>query len=524
MKIRWISLASTAAILSLAGPASAQITPLLVPKGKLRVDILGQFQNWDHRYNDGTREEAAADFNRSTMDRRFVPGLGAAEDHLKKITGLTNLSLSLGKSTSSYLVNYGTTGFGGALGLTRRITLHGMVPIIAVKIEPRFLVDTTGGNATINPASLLAANPSAAAQTNAFLSQLSAALTTLRTRIAAGTYQSDPATELLAETTLARGEALQAELAALLQATDGYFTPRAGTDVGRAVQQVISDFQAQLRTLNITTFSQQPALLTSPFSADLFDTYLTGDKGPIASRSLTEVPALSYLGDVEIGVSFGLVDHFPSNRIGAGFRAVLDATVRLRTAKLDSPDRFMDLGTGDRQPDVDVSLVADYVAHRLGVRLSGGYNLQLPGNQNRRVSRFDAPIAPLATLAGVRRDPGDVIRVSAQPFFRLATYLSLFGSVDYWNKGRDKFTYAAGQPAIDGVDIGVLADGSASDALMLAGGISFSHSGFNKRGEFKLPMDASLRYQRIGRSRTGLVPDAASLRIDLRFYGRIFGR
>lgn len=522
MKIRWISLAS-AAILSLAGSATAQITPLLVPKGKLRVDILGQFQNWDHRYNDGTREEAAADFNRSTMDRRFVPGLGAAEDHLKKITGLTNLSLSLGKSTSSYFVNYGTTGFGGALGLTRRITLHGMVPIIAVKIEPRFLVDTTGGNATINPASLLAANPSATAQTNAFLSQLASALNTLKARIAAGAYQSDPATELLAETTLARGEALQAELAALLQSTDGYFTPRAGTDVARAVQQVISDFQAQLRVLNITSFNQQPALLSSPFSAEFFDSYLTGDKGPIASRGLTEVPALSYLGDVEIGVSYGLIDHFPSNRIGAGFRAVVDATIRLRTAKLDSPDRFMDLGTGDRQPDVDVSLVADYVSHRLGVRMSGGYNLQLPGNQTRRVTRFDAPIAPLATLAGVRRDPGDVIRISAQPFFRLATYLSLFGSVDYWNRMRDKFTYAAGQPPVEGVDIGVLADGSASDALMLAGGISFTHSGFNKRGETKLPMDASIRYQRIARSRTGLVPDAASVRIDLRFYGRFFG-
>ena len=60
--------------------------------------------------------------------------------------------------------------------------------------------------------------------------------------------------------------------------------------------------------------------------------------------------------------------------------------------------------------------------------------------------------------------------------------------------------------------------------LMLAGGLSFSHSGLNKRGETKLPMDASVRYQRIARSSTGLVPDASTVRVEVRFYGRIFGR
>ena len=524
MKTWRIALASMVIATALSVPAAtAQITPLLVPKGRIRVDLLGQFQSWDHRFNDGTKEEAAGDFNRSVMDRRFVPGLGAAEDHLRKITGLNNLALSLGKSTSSYLVNYGTTGFGGAFGLTRRITLHGMVPIIEVKIEPRFLIDSSG-NATFNPASALAANPFAAGQTAQFLTQLAAALNALRTKLAAGEYHKDPALELLAQSTLARGEELRAELAALLQAPDGYFAPRAASDAGRAVFQAIADFRTELEALNITSLNQQPALSSSPFSADLFDTYLTSASGPIRSRPLTEVPSLSHLGDIEVGVSFGLVDHFPSARIGAGFRAVVDATVRLRTAKLDSPDRFMDLGTGDRQPDVDVSVVADYASRRLGVRMSGGYNLQLPGNQNRRVSRYDAPIAPLNTLAAVQRDPGDVIRVSAQPFFRLATYLSLFGSVDFWKRQRDTYSYVAGQPAIAGVDIDVLADGSASDALMLAGGISYSHTGFTKRGEMKLPMDASIRYQRIARSKSGILPDASSVRIDLRFYRRVFGR
>ena len=517
------SLASMVAATALTVPAAAQITPLLVPKGRLRIDLVGQFQNWNLRFNDGVKEEAAADFNRSVMDRRFVPGLGAAEDHVRKITGLANLSLSLGKSTSSTFVNYGTTGFGGAYGLTRRLTIHGLVPIIQVKIESRFLVDSSG-NATLNPASDLAGNPIAAQQIVAFLGQLGAALNALRAKLAAGFY-TDPTQELLAQTTLARGDAIFTELVGLLAAADSYFAPRAGSDAGKAVAQALTDLRTTLQSLLVDVSRLgQPSFGASAFTADQFDTFLTNSTGPIASRPLTEVPALSYLGDVEVGMSFGLIDHYPASKIGTGLRAVVDATVRLRTAKLDSPDRFMDLGTGERHPAVDLSLVADYTSRRLGVRLSGGYNLQLPGNQNRRVSRYDDPIAPLNTLAGVRRDPGDVIRISAQPFFRLATYLSLFGSVDYWKRRRDKFTYVDGQPPIAGVDINVLADGTSTDMLMLAGGISFAHSGLNKRGETRLPMDASVRYQRIARSSTGLVPDASTVRVEVRFYGRIFGR
>jgi len=206
-----------------------------------------------------------------------------------------------------------------------------------------------------------------------------------------------------------------------------------------------------------------------------------------------------------------------------GIRTVLDGTVRLRTAQLDRPDRLFDVGTGDRQPDVELSLVTDLAVGRLGARLTGGYNLQLPGNQNRRVTPRDQPIAPATSLAGVRRDPGDVLRLSAQPFFRLAPYLMLYGGVDYWSRGVDEYSYVAGQPDIEGVDLAVLADGSESTFITVNAGLTYSHSGIDKLGRRKLPMDASFRYQRIVRSQTGILPDAHLVRIDLRFYTRLFG-
>lgn len=501
---------------------AAQITPITVPKNKLRLDFMGQLQSYDWRWNDGSRTEAAAAFNR-LMDASFIPRLAEAERRVRAITGRADLSLNVGRSTASQLVNLGTTGFGGAYGLTKTITIHGMVPLIAVKVAPRVLVDSTGSNAGFNPASEAFGNVLGRSQTSSFLSVLRVAISSLRTRITAGAYDTDPALRQAADQALIRGQLLDSELTALLQAGSADFAPRDNSEAGQLILAAINAFRNTLRSLGVTMGTGTPAFAAQGLDYDRFDNYLTNPDGTIGMRPINDIPALSFLGDIEVGVAVAVIDRFPSTTFGSGLRAVVDATVRLRTAKLDNPDRPFDVGTGDRQPDVELSLTADYVKGRLGARFTGGYNLQLPGNQNRRITRYDAPIAPKTTLAGVRRDPGDVIRVSAHPFFRLAPYLSFFAGADYWTKGRDRFGYALGQTEIVGVNVDVLGDGTHSDALLLSGGLSYSHAGLSKLGALGLPMDASFRYERIARSTKGIIPDVHSVRIDLRFYTRLLG-
>lgn len=520
--IAWLIYAT--GTLALGSPLGAQILPLTMPKSKLRLDFLGQLQSYDYRWREGSRDEAAGDFHR-LMDASFVPGLAAAEQRVRKITGRTDLSLNLGRSTASQLVNLGTSGFGGAYGLTKAITIHGMVPLIAVKIAPRIVIDSAGSTAGFNPASGPFGNAAGRNQTALFLSSLRAAVTALRTKIAAGTYDTDPARRQAADQALIRGELLETELTGLLQDAAADFVPRDGSQAGQLILAAITAFRATLQSLDVTNLTtvQPPAFAGQGLDYQGFENFLTNADGSIGMRPIDDIPALSYLGDIEVGVAVAVIDHFPTAKLGSGFRAVIDGTVRLRTAKLDSPDRLFDLGTGDRQPDVEVSLTADYVRGRLGARFTGGYNVQLPGNQNRRVTRYDSPIVAKTSLAGVRRDPGDVLRLSAHPFFRLAPYLSVYVGADYWTKGRDGFVYVPGQPEIAGVDIGVLGDGTASDALQVSGGLSYSHAGLNKRGGTGLPMDASFRYERIARSRKGILPDIHSVRIDLRFYTRLLG-
>jgi hypothetical protein len=298
--------------------------------------------------------------------------------------------------------------------------------------------------------------------------------------------------------------------------------PTASSAPGAALLAAIQQLRADLAAAGISSFTAPLNLPTARAGMDDFTAYLVDPAGPIAGQPLDDTPYFTLLGDIEVGAAIALVNRFPASRIGSGFRAVLDATVRLPTAELDRPDRFLDLGNGDRQLDVDVNLTTDVALGRFGLRMAGGYNLQLAGTQSRRVSAPDQPIAPAATLAQVRRDPGDVIRFSARPFLRLATYLSLYGAVDYWSRGTDQYGYLAGQTPIEGVDVNVLAAGSKADALLVSGGISYSHSGENKLGILKLPLDASLRYERIVRSGTGIIPDASTVRVDLRLYTRLW--
>jgi len=510
-------------------PASAQVPaslaapglPLLVPKGRIQWTLTGEFENWDWRWNNGGREEYVADFN-APLDRRFLPTLGASEEALRRATGIQSLNLSVGRAIASQIVGRNTFGVGGALGLTRWLTVRGWVPIVAVDAEQRLAIDSSGANAAFNPASPVYGDATGRATTQSFFIELNSALALLSGRIAAGDYDSDPPLKQRAVETLARVQAKQAELSALLQSPTADFAPTQSSAAGVALLQVVATLRSDLAAVGINGLTGQPALPGSRLGYAGFENYLTNPDGVIRTGRI-DTPVYSYLGDVEVGASIGLIDRFPASAFGSGIRTVLDGTVRLRTAQLDRPDRLFDVGTGDRQPDVELSLVTDLAVGRLGARLTGGYNLQLPGNQNRRVTPRDQPIAPATSLAGVRRDPGDVLRLSAQPFFRLAPYLMLYGGVDYWSRGVDEYSYVAGQPDIEGVDLAVLADGSESTFITVNAGLTYSHSGIDKLGRRKLPMDASFRYQRIVRSQTGILPDAHLVRIDLRFYTRLFG-
>src|SRR5437867_1171735 len=255
-----------------APPAAAQLPPLTVPRGLLRLDIGGRFDNWDQRYLDGIRQEAAADFNRDPADGHWLPGLASVEEQLRRVTGVQAIALSLGKTTASTLVNVGTYSIGAAYGLTSRLTVFGTVPIVRVRVRVNFKLDSTNASAGFNPANPVFGTGAGAAQTGAFITQLQNALTALNARLQAGFYDSVPALKAVAQTTLTRGTALRDGITPLLNTAS--FLPLSGSAAATALTRSIDSLRSRLGTdLGISGFTEVPALPTSRMSSADFEGY-----------------------------------------------------------------------------------------------------------------------------------------------------------------------------------------------------------------------------------------------------------
>jgi hypothetical protein len=211
-----------------------------------------------------------------------------------------------------------------------------------------------------------------------------------------------------------------------------------------------------------------------------------------------------HLGDIEVGMRFGLVDE-------PKFRFTLVGSARLPTGVTDSPDNLVDIGTGEHQTDLVAGFEAAAEPGPLSFTAAGSYSLQLPGRLVRRVTSPEQPIALSTTTATVTRDPGDVLWFAGFPALQLAPGFRLYGSVSFFHKGSDHFT---GDP-----NAGVLDQLTSMRSLTAGGGISYR----SVSRETTLPIDAGLHYQQTVSGSGGFTPKATSLTIYLRLYYHLWG-
>jgi hypothetical protein len=505
--------------LGFALPLPAQLAPITVPKGLVRLDFGGRFDNWDERFLNGVRQDAGGDFTRNPFGGSAFAPLALSEAELRRVTGAQAINLSLGASSSSLLVNSGTLSIGAAYGLTSRLTVFGTVPIVRIRIQNRFRLDSTNANAGFNPADPSFGTTGGAAQTGSFLTQLETTLTTIAGRIADGTYDANPARKALAQQIVSQGTPLGADLRTLFETVT--FLPVEGSTEADALLAPIASLQASIETLDDTfDFTALPALPARGPGGEELEGFLTSPDGPFQAKRLSP-PILQYIGDIEVGAAFTWLEHRPRGGRFA-LRSVLVGTVRLRTGQLDLPEDFFDVATGDRQPDVQGDLVTDISRGRLGARISARYVLQLPGRKDRRVTPPDNPLAPASTLASVEWDPGEIFEGSFEPFLRIGPTLALSAGVRHRSKGLDKYSYVRNQPPIPGTTPDVLAIDSEQNATSLSAGLSFSHDGVRRDGSVGLPMEAALRWEKVIRSTKGRVPATESVSLAIRFFRRLF--
>ena len=311
--------------LAAAAPAvaSAQLSPVGVPAGVVRLEADGAFESWDSRWFDGHREGWGADVASPALGADLFPFLAGSESTIRKVTGLSGYRINLGALTTDAMVDRGVGMFGLSLGLTRAITVFGRMPLVYVRVQHSSSMDPTGSNAGANPG---------ATEQQAFFSQFDAALTTLSARIAAGDYAGDPAALALAQSTLASGTELRADLFGLLSdpETASPFVPLATSDAGTAIDGRIGALQTTLASdLGVAGFTEAPALPTTPLNAAGLETVISDPTGPIAM--LTDESKVTFRGDAEAGLAFTLVDKWDRGTHQGGVRAAFEGLMRFPT-------------------------------------------------------------------------------------------------------------------------------------------------------------------------------------------------
>jgi hypothetical protein len=492
----------------------AQLAPVGVPAGVLRVDLDGTFDIWDHRWRDGTREPLAADLSSPALGSDLLPFLSDADTRIGRITGLSGYRLNLGALAADAQAERPRGFLGLALGVTRNLTVFGRVPLVRVQVETHLALDSTTGDA--------GANPGASAQTT-FFGQLDASLTSLGNRIAAGDFDANPALKAQAQSTLSAATSLRDDLFGLLAdpSTASPFVPTATSTAGTAMEARVTGLQSTLASdFGISGFTATPALPAERINTADFINFLRDPAGPIATR-----PGgykLSFRGDAEAGLALTLVDHWDRGARRGGVRAAVEGLVRFPTGSVAPPDRLISLGTGEGHTDIELRLTTDLGAGKWGVRAEGMYNRQLAANFLVRVAPPTQPFAGIDLLSIVRRDPGDIVSIALRPIFRLTPTFAIEGTAMHWSRGEDRVSYLTEADSIPGVSASVVAQDSKVSATLLGFGITFSSPGRYRPGGTGLPVDASWSYERMVTSSGGITPDPNIMRARLRFYFDLF--
>jgi hypothetical protein len=491
----------------------AQLPPVGMPGGAVRLELDGALETFDRRFRQGHLEPYGADLSSSALGSDRIPILADADARISRLINNAGYHINLGALSTDAHADGGTGFLGLSVGLTGPLTIFGRIPLVRTRVLSTMRLASAGADAGPNPGDVSQA---------AFFSQFDAALNTLSNKLAAGDYDANPSQKALAQATLTDATSVRTDLFGLLvdPATASDIVPTASSPAGAAVDTRIASLQTTFTSLNVPGFTLAPSLPSAPLTQAELEQYLTSAGGPIAQR-LGE-SKMSFRGDAEAGASLTLIDLWDRGPRRGGLRTAVSGLVRFPTGRRALTDRPLEIGTGEGQTDIQVDLVTDIGSGPLGARLSGTYVRQLPANVLARVTSPSQPFVGPDRLTLVRWDPGDIISIGVRPFYRLARTLALQAGAEHWLHGTDHYSYPSPANALPNIDPNVMAEESKVNATMLSLGITYSNPGGTRPGGRGLPVDASWAYERILRAGGGRVPDTHRLSAGVRVYFQLW--
>jgi hypothetical protein len=554
VSVSTVALAFTAIF---ANPAGAQRVlgvgddALVLPRGVFRFRTLGNWTWFNERYGkdtpgrpDGALEPLGIDFTLDTIGVHQFPNLIALQTGLQQLTGNPIWFATLGNTVVNLRDHVAAFPFVFEAGLSSRFSVGIQVPYVQTQSSAFFNVNTSGtqGNLGFNPALAVAA---AATQNATMFTQFTTAANALEGSIAA--CQANPAVSPSCPALLAN----QANAAALIANSRAFaggvnqiystspFIPIVGTDAQLAIEARVQAFKALYSTF---LGPGNPITTNGPFASQgrltLRDAQriLTEPPFGIAADPLQSVTR-SHVGDIDVGGKFSVFDTFGRSTEarmspkGLNFRTAVGVTFRLPTAQIESPDNFIDIGTGRKAKTVEGRWFGDVL---LGSRFWQSFIVRFnkPFSDDQVMRILDLPneeLAPLYRKQTVHRQLGTTFEFETAPRIVVNDFLAVSGWYMYRNKKQDDYSGTFTIPAaVTGfsditINAATLDLETAQTEHRLGGGISFSNVYSFEQGKAKVPFEVQYLHWQTVKGAGGNQPKFFTDQIQLRLYARIFG-
>jgi len=553
-----LSTVALAFIAVFAVPAPAQRVlgvgddALVLPRGVFRFRTLGQWTQFNERYGkdtpgrpNGSLEPLGIDFTLDTIGVKQFPNLATLQGGIQLLTGNPSWYATLGNTHVDLRDRVTAYPFVFELGVTSKFSLGIQIPYVTTHSMTFFNVNTTGiqGNLGFNPA---LAVPAAAAQNAAFSTQFATAAATLQASLdaCAANPAASPqcpalnanranANALIANSTRFAGGVNQIY-------TTSPFIPIVGTDAQLTIEARTAAFRSLYQQFGVASIAPT---MTGPFASQsrltLRDAQriLSDTAFGIVADPLTST-GHSHIGDIDLGAKFSVYDSFAGvteKRLsphGLNFRTAVGAMFRIPSGQIESPNNFIDVGTGRGAKVIEGRWFGDVlVGSHFWQSFIVRYNRPFADDQEMRI--IDLPnqeLAPLYRRQTVQRKLGAAVEFETTPRIVINDFFALSGQYVYRHKAQDHYTGTFTIPATITGFAPVNLDASTLDLETetwehrAGGGVSFSNIYAFEQGQAKVPFEVTYLHWQTVKGSGGNQPKFFTDQIQLRLYAKLFGK
>jgi hypothetical protein len=526
---------------------------LVLPRGVFRLRTFAQWTSFNERYGvgtpgrpDGSLEPLGVDFTLDTLGVRQFPNLAGVQVGIRQITGIPGWNATLGNTRLDLRDRVTTYPFLFEVGLSTKLSVGVQIPYVVTQSMTFFSVNTTGreGNLGFNPA---LGSSVAVTQSATMLAQFTADSTSLKNALdncaanpgGAGCAQlNSPGTNAQARTLIASAQSFARGVHSIYTASP--FVPIAGTDAQVALEARVAAFKAAYS--NFAAYGVAPITSTGPFASQTRLTVLDAQR--ILSDSAYGIVAdpltstsRSHIGDIDIGGKFSVYDSFgraTAARMspqGLNFRMAVAGIFRIPAGQIESPDNFIDVGTGRGARAIEARWFSDVLAGpHFWQSFVLRYNKPFADDQQMRITGLPNEVfAPLYRRQMVHRQLGAAFEFETTPRIVVNDFFSISAQYAYRHKAQDHYTGTFTVPAaITGfgdvaLDAATLDLETETWEHRAGGGVSFSNLYPFQQGQAKFPFEVTYLHWQTVKGAGGNQPKFFTDQIQLRLYARLFG-